>query len=239
MYRNIILAISLAALSILGAAGCSNSVSPGQEFTLPAGRSVTVTGENMTVKFAGVTSDSRSPKGVQTVWAGEAKIQLEITREGVTSNVTVTEIGNTQGYTQTVYDKYVFSTRLQPYPEADKPPKTDEYRLLVKIDLANANAGPPPGAGGMPIVDNGAVVKGEVKSVTSLSSRRDWALELLVRSVQDLNNLPNMVSGKEGQVIVVLTPEDPGNLTGKTVTVTLKLSGDERGTFFYSTNITK
>lgn len=233
MFKKIILALSLAAVPVLAAAGCSNNVSPGQEFTLPVGRSVTVTGENLTIKFIGVTVDSRSPKGVQTIWAGEAKIQLEITRDGVTSNVTVTEIGNTNGFTQTIYDKYVISSQLQPYPEANKQPKANEYRLLMKVGTANSTAGPPPGAGGMPIVDNGAIVKGEVKSVTSLSSRPVWALEIIVQSVQDMNNLPNMVTGKEGQVIVVLTQHDGARLkAGQNITAAVKLSGDEFGTFF-------
>ncbi len=240
MLKKIILALSLAAIPILAAAGCSNSVSPGQEFTLPVGRSVTVTGEDLAIKFIGINgSDSRTPKGVQTIWAGEARIQLEVTRGGSKSNVTVVEIGNTQGYTRTIFDKYVFNTQLQPYPEADKLPAPGDYKLLMTI-TADTGTEPPPGPSGVPIVDNGAIVIGEVKSVTSLNSSHAWAVEILVQSVGNFNNMPNLVAGKEGQTITVQTDQDAGGLkAGQVITATVKLSGDEHGTFFYSSNITK
>ncbi len=109
----------------------------GQEFKLSVGQSATLPGQNMTIKFDGVSSDSRSPKGAQTIWAGEAKINLTIELQGVSSNVTLTEKGLTEGYTVQQFEKYSISFKLLPYPEVNKQPAPDAYELTLKIDPAS------------------------------------------------------------------------------------------------------
>jgi len=108
-------------------------VTLGTEFTLQVGETVNVAGADLVVKFVGVSTDSRSPKGAETIWAGEAKAQLQITDQGTTSDVTLTEKGLTAGYTQQSWGAYNIRFQLQPYPEVGKQPTADEYQLLITI----------------------------------------------------------------------------------------------------------
>lgn len=108
-------------------------VSLGQEFTLPVGQTADVTGENLLINFVSVTADSRSPRGAQTIWAGEAEIQLEIFYEGQAYDVTLTEKGLTDGYSQDSFNQYKISFQLQPYPEVGKQLAPREYKLALKV----------------------------------------------------------------------------------------------------------
>lgn len=114
-------------------ASAAIEVSRGQEFTLPVGQAAKVLGADMVIRFDSVTSDSRAPLGAQAIWAGEAKIQLQITHRGSTSSVTLTETGLTDGYTLEQVDEHTLSFRLQPYPEVDKHPAPGDYKLLLKV----------------------------------------------------------------------------------------------------------
>lgn len=53
-----------------------------QPFELRVGQSATVAGEGLTVSFQGVPSDSRCPTGVQCVWAGNAVVQVVLSKDG-------------------------------------------------------------------------------------------------------------------------------------------------------------
>jgi hypothetical protein len=55
--------ISLYIYNIKGVSS-TNEVKLGQEFTLSIGQNAAITGENLTIKFAEVISDSRCPQGV-------------------------------------------------------------------------------------------------------------------------------------------------------------------------------
>ncbi len=120
-------------LSDRAAAAETSKVSLGTEFTLPVGQSVTISGEDLTIKFEAVTADSRSPKGAETIWAGEAKIQMQITFQGSASSVVLTEKGSTEGYTQDTVNQYKINFQLQPYPEVGYQPAQGDYKLVMKI----------------------------------------------------------------------------------------------------------
>ncbi len=139
MFKKIILAMGILIMPTLLVLGCSANAanqdkpSLGEEFRLPAGQSVTISSEDLTIKFVAVTADSRSPKGVQTIWAGEAKAQLQVTYQGSVSTVTLTESGGTDGYTQDSFGPYKVSFRLLPYPEVGKQPAAGDYDLLMTV----------------------------------------------------------------------------------------------------------
>lgn len=112
------------------------SVRLGEQFTLPAGQSVTVSGENIALKFLAVTADSRCPKGAQCIWAGEAKCDVQVTYCGEVSTVNLTESGGTDGFSKTSFRGYVFSFRVQPYPELGTQISPADYELVMKIEKA-------------------------------------------------------------------------------------------------------
>lgn len=244
MLKKIFIVLGFMLVSAVLMNGCSQNpiavtVKPGEVFTIGVGTTARISGENMTITFNSVINDSRAPQNVQAIWAGEATSNVTITYLGVQYPVVLRQSGGTEQATQPFLN-YTLTSILSPYPVAGEeiPPKN--YRLTMTV--TNSTSIPPPGPGpsGVPIVDNGAIITGEVKSVTSLSSRPVWAVEILVQSVQNLDNMPNVAAGKEGQTLVMQTPQDVSDLkAGQIVTATVKLSGDEFGTFFYTPNITR
>ncbi len=105
----------------------------GQAFNLPVGKTAAISGEDLVIRFVEVTSDSRSPKGVQTIWAGEANIRIQVTYQGATSEVTLTEKGGTDGLTQASVLQYTFGFQLKPYPEAGSQPASSDYTLVMTV----------------------------------------------------------------------------------------------------------
>ena len=77
----------------------------GQSFDLKAFNSATIAGEGLTVTFNGVLSDSRCPSDVSCVWAGNAEVQLILSKAGFPSDTVVVNTGlspqsaSYQGYT--------------------------------------------------------------------------------------------------------------------------------------------
>jgi hypothetical protein len=151
MLKRFLLVISLLLLAIFVLNGCSSSnpvelkASLGKEFTLPAGKTVEIVGEQLGIKFETVTADSRCPKGVTCIWAGEAKSQIIIyslkNPPLAAALIELTESAVTEGYSQTTWvtnwgntqKSYVINFRLEPYPEKDKTIQPNDYRLILKI----------------------------------------------------------------------------------------------------------
>ena len=140
MFRKMLIALSLLGLVALIMAACANvtaaggdEVSLGEEFTLPVGQSVTVSGENLVIKFEEVTADSRCPKGAHCIWAGEAKADIKVTFNGQTSVITLIESGGTSGFTGAAFGGYKISFQILPYPELGNPLSAGDYKLLMNV----------------------------------------------------------------------------------------------------------
>jgi hypothetical protein len=112
-------------------AGCTGrNFRFGEQFTFAPGQSVTVGGE-VKVKFVNVTEDSRCPKGVQCIWAGQVVCLLELTAGGKTSQVSVIESGG--GPAEQTASDYQFKFEVAPYPEAGKQISLKDYRLSMNV----------------------------------------------------------------------------------------------------------
>jgi hypothetical protein len=97
-------------------ASASASVSLDQPFELRVGRSATVAGEGLTVSFEAVPSDSRCPTGVQCVWAGNAVVQVVLSKDGKAFGA---ELNTNLEPTSVDYLNYnVALVSLAPYPTA-------------------------------------------------------------------------------------------------------------------------
>jgi hypothetical protein len=98
-------------------ASASANVSLDQPFELRVGRSATVAGEGLTVSFQAVPSDSRCPTGVQCVWAGNAVVQVVLSKDGKAFGA---ELNTTLEPTSVDYLNYnVALVSLTPYPTAN------------------------------------------------------------------------------------------------------------------------
>lgn len=93
-----------------------------------------------TIKFAEVISDSRCPKKVTCVWAGEAKVRLEIQKntEPVENKNVLFDI---QGKSTPLFDMENISVktyRLEPYPE--KLPIQDKTEYVLNLILVGKDS---------------------------------------------------------------------------------------------------
>ena len=117
--------------------GCSNTLqaSLSSEFSLSVGQSARITSEAMDIKFIDVTEDSRCPRDVQCIWAGRVSCDIEITKDGSTNTITLTDTagsGSSEGITYQNY-KIIFS--VSPYPaKAEEKIAKGDYRLSMTVN---------------------------------------------------------------------------------------------------------
>jgi hypothetical protein len=108
-------------------------VSLGNEFGLSIGDTVEVNGEPLSVKFVDVLADSRCPNYAKCITAGEARCLMEITLNGVTTQVTFTISGGIGSAGEEHFDAYTFDFTLEPYPEIGEDIVHSDYRLVMTI----------------------------------------------------------------------------------------------------------
>lgn len=105
-----------------------SSLAPGQTFTL----------EGKSLKFKEVISDSRCPKGTTCIWAGEAKVLVEVFQNGKRLEekiISLGESGNLPGnlFGDESYNISKFS--LAPYPEISGKIPASDYRLMLEVNI--------------------------------------------------------------------------------------------------------
>lgn len=105
---------------------------PGAEFNLAVGKSATISGTGYRIAFNRVTEDSRCPVDVQCVWAGDAKIELTISRSGAPGDTRVISL-TPPNSDATVGDVKFRFVSLAPTPRQSEPPASRAYvaRLMV------------------------------------------------------------------------------------------------------------
>jgi hypothetical protein len=115
-------------ISIIGAAsGCATMetaimAQPGVEFSLPLGQTAALNGNGVRITFRQVREDSRCPVDVQCVWAGDAKIELTVSRSG-SDDVKILSLTDPNNET-TSGDLRIRFVSLAPVPrqaDADRP----------------------------------------------------------------------------------------------------------------------
>ncbi len=129
--------VLLLAVSVMAGCGRGNAqASLGEETILSPGAQVSFRDADLTIKFLGVSSDSRCPKGAQCVWAGEAKCEIELTSAGTTTRMTLTERGLTDKSSTEIPQGYVLNFHTTPYPEVGKNIAPERYRLHLTVTRA-------------------------------------------------------------------------------------------------------
>lgn len=128
------------ALCCMISAACATSATPAQqtvsldmEFTLaPSGRAK-IERTNIEVRFVGISEDSRCPRDIACVWAGQAKVRLDITNgrgEAVLRDVLEQQ--------SVIADRYQIKVvRVLPYPETSGVIPPDEYRVTLLATSAD------------------------------------------------------------------------------------------------------
>jgi hypothetical protein len=134
--RKYLLWLSVAILVLIPLSGCTkpavDEVSLDKEFTLSVGQSVSVKGEDLTITFVEVVSDSRCPTGATCIWAGEASSLIEITDSASTYRKVLTEPGSSSP-TKADFTGYEVMFNLLPYPVLGKETKAKDYLLKLIV----------------------------------------------------------------------------------------------------------
>lgn len=102
-----------------------------QEFKLKIGESAKAS-EGLKIEFDSVTEDSRCPKGVTCVWAGNAKILLKVKKDaGKAADV---ELNTNINPKTSRYLEYELSLKeLKPYPESNATIKSSDYEVTLTV----------------------------------------------------------------------------------------------------------
>lgn len=104
----------------------------GQEFELKVGAEALIKGEQLKAKFISVLEDSRCPKGVACIQAGQGRVALQLThrnKKSETVELTTTSIGQ-----EIDFNGYqVKLVSLDPYPKMDSQVKPAEYILSLTV----------------------------------------------------------------------------------------------------------
>ena len=128
-----LLILSLFLLSMsLSCAADKITASLGQEFTLPVGQKAVIEGEELTIKFVEVISDSRCPAGVECVWAGEAQCRLLFTYVGSPAEMVIVQPGGGAS-AKDYFIMYKVVFKLEPYPQKGQQIAASDYKLLMTV----------------------------------------------------------------------------------------------------------
>ena len=84
-----------------------------------------------------------------------------------------------------------------------------------------------PGGRGTTVINSNSLIIGEIKAVKHESSGYPWAIDVLVLSSANVDDLPNPTAGKIGQVIDARTDEDLSSFAiGEKILANVKYVGD-------------
>jgi hypothetical protein len=104
-----------------------------RDFKIKYGQEVTVKGAGLKVKFESVLDDSRCPKDVTCVWAGDAKILISVRRANARESKIELHT-NGQFNVAGEYQDYVIKlVALDPYPRTSAKVKPNSYVATLLI----------------------------------------------------------------------------------------------------------
>lgn len=100
-------------------------------FTLGVGKQKTAKKSRLKIKFLEVTEDSRCPTGVDCIWAGNAKIKVQVVGSHSSQ---VFEFNTNIGAKGDIFDGWAITIdKLTPYPQADKEIDKKCYKVEFAI----------------------------------------------------------------------------------------------------------
>lgn len=108
-------------------------VDPGASFTLAPGETAAVKGADARITFKRVTDDSRCPVDVTCVWAGDAKIEITISRNGAPDETRILSI-TAPKHEATVGNLRISFVSLAPVPRQADASVPRKYRAEFVVD---------------------------------------------------------------------------------------------------------
>ena len=107
----------------------------GRSFNLRVGRQVTLKRERLRIRFVKVSEDSRCPVNVQCIWAGNAAVRLEVSRNVRDKRtLTLNTAGSDTLPGEVHYSLYrVRLVRLTPYPRSNRKIGPGDYTATLEV----------------------------------------------------------------------------------------------------------
>jgi len=143
MFKYTLFLASLLILTI--SSGCQANegtikASLNNEFSLAIGQTAELQEEQLTIKFDGIQEDSRCPRGATCIWQGRVSCVLQISDGNDSTKIVLTQPGLSSQYGEGTYNKYDFTSHVQPYPELGKKISSEDYRVLLTIKKISSGA---------------------------------------------------------------------------------------------------
>ena len=126
--------ISIAFAAIAGCASVTTAVDaePGTSFSLAPGETAAVNGTDARITLTAVRDDSRCPVDVTCVWAGDAKIELIVSRKGAADETAVLSVAPANNEAR-VGNLRIRLVALAPVPRQAEPPSERKYRAELVV----------------------------------------------------------------------------------------------------------
>jgi len=102
-------------------------------FTLAPGQTVTIDSEKMDIKFVGVTQDNRCPADVECIVAGQVSCAVEITKNNILNQITLTDSAGSGASTGQDFQNYLILFSVTPSPVVGKAIAAGDYRLTLNV----------------------------------------------------------------------------------------------------------
>ncbi|MEJ7848670.1 MAG: hypothetical protein WKF92_11350 [Pyrinomonadaceae bacterium] len=103
-----------------------------KEVKVQINKQARVSGTKFTVKFLELVEDSRCPTGTNCIWAGNAKIKIQITKNGKAAKIL--EL-NTNGPETAALDGYIFKLiALTPHPAINIRINRNGYIATISVN---------------------------------------------------------------------------------------------------------
>ena len=137
-YIYLLVVVLLLSIPFVISACSQNAVNIGEEFSLNIGQAAELEEDDLQIRFLEVIQDSRCATGATCIWAGEVTFVVEITYEGSTEQITLTQPGLNDWPSKYLYKQlYEITYNVKPYPELNKQISEDDYRLELIINPVN------------------------------------------------------------------------------------------------------
>lgn len=112
-----------------------NDVQIDQEFRLRVGQEVSLRDTKLKIKFVSVVEDSRCPTGVDCIWHGNGKVQIDIKKSN-RKPMSLT-LNTYMAPQESAYGNYIVKLlQLSPYPASGKTISPDQYEATLIISTA-------------------------------------------------------------------------------------------------------
>lgn len=107
-----------------------------QNFVLRVGQEVSVAAQGLNVKLVSVPEDSRCPKGVTCIWAGNVRVQLQVTKAKskpvkVELNLNPRDFPDGEG--ADCGNHRIKLVSVEPYPVGDQQLTAGDYTVTLSI----------------------------------------------------------------------------------------------------------